>query len=357
FKLDASWSLLARSIVSDSEGQGTNAGNERHLQRHQIGIAYRPVDNDTWNALARYERRSENVVGAGNAAGSLQGSSVFGSDNGASLPGKTSADIVSAHLNYNPEPGKAVMARYAFKLSRADDGMLASKYWAHLVQARFTQDINQDWDVGVQAGLLYGKGGALQKTLGVEVGYQVQKNMWVSAGYNFVGLNDRDLTANEYTSKGAYVRLRFKFDETHVGFASAGADVKAAKAEKAEKVAAIEVAPLPMRTVLQAEALFEPTKSFIKPQAHDTLNTLAAQIKATDAEVVIHISHADAQGSADDRQQLIAQRTNAVRSYLIGHGVDVLRLRTDTPEATPPVAGKASSRWIVIAAAGQETRP
>ncbi|WP_083259035.1 OmpA family protein [Variovorax boronicumulans] len=364
FKLDPSWSLLARSIVSDSEGQGANAGNERHLQRHQIGIAYRPVDDDTWNALARYERRSERVVGAGNAAGALQGSSVFGADNGASLPGKTSADIVSAHVNYNPEPGKAVMARYAFKLSRADDGTLASKYWAHLVQARYTQDINQDWDFGVQAGLLYGKGGALQKTFGVEVGYQVQKNMWVSAGYNFVGLNDRDLTANEYTSKGAYVRLRFKFDETHLGFASTGADAnvaKAQKAEKAEKLAADapEVAPLPMRTVLQAEALFEPAKSFIKPQAHDTLNTLAAQIKATEAQVVIHISHSDAQGSADDRMQLVAQRTNAVRSYLIGRGVDVLRLRTDTKEDTPPVAGddsSAKSRWVVIAAAAQETR-
>ncbi|MCY1369303.1 hypothetical protein D9M69_563370 [compost metagenome] len=115
------------------------------------------------------------------------------------------------------------MARYAFKLSRADDGTLASKYWAHLVQARYTQDINQDWDFGVQAGLLYGKGGALQKTFGVEVGYQVQKNMWVSAGYNFVGLKDRDLAANDYTSKGAYIRLRFKFDETALGAASAGA--------------------------------------------------------------------------------------------------------------------------------------
>ena len=232
YKIDPSWSLLARSIVSDSEGQGTNAGNERHLQRHQIGVAYRPVDDDTWNALARYERRSENVVGAGNAAGALQGSSVFGADNGASLPGKTSADIVSAHLNYNPEPGRYVMARYAGKISRANDGVLPSKYWAHLLQLRYTQDIDQDWDFGVQGGLLYGKGGGLQKTFGFEVGYQVYKNMWLSAGYNFVGLHDRDLTANEYTSKGAYLRLRFKFDETTFGFPSTGGRAEPAKAKE-----------------------------------------------------------------------------------------------------------------------------
>jgi hypothetical protein len=222
YKLDPSWSLLARSIVSNSEGQGVNLGNERRLQRHQVGVAYRPVDDDTWNALARYERRSENVVGAGNAAGALQGSSVFGADNGASLPGKTTADIVSTHLNYNPGPGMFVMARYAGKVSRVNDSALASEYWAHLLQARYTQDINRDWDFGVQAGMLYGKGGGVQQTFGFEVGHQLQQNLWVSAGYNFVGLHDRELTANEYTSKGVYLRLRFKFDETDLGFGSAG---------------------------------------------------------------------------------------------------------------------------------------
>ncbi|MDH6593483.1 putative repeat protein (TIGR01451 family) [Variovorax sp. TBS-050B] len=219
YKLSPSWSLLARSIASSSEGQGQNAGNERHLQRHQVGVAYRPVDDDTWNALARYERRSEKVVGAGNAAGALQGGSVFGAHNGADLPGKTSADIVSAHLHYNPQPGRAVMGRYAGKISRFGDGTLASRYWAHLLQGRYTHDIDRDWDMSVQAGMLFGKGGGLQKSFGIEVGYQLYRNTWLSVGYNFVGLHDRDLTANEYTSKGAFIRLRFKFDETNLGFA------------------------------------------------------------------------------------------------------------------------------------------
>ena len=84
----------------------------------------------------------------------------------------------------------------------------------------------------MQGGLLYGKGGGLQKTFGFEVGYQVYKNMWLSAGYNFVGLHDRDLTANEYTSKGAYLRLRFKFDETTFGFPSTGGRAEPAKAKE-----------------------------------------------------------------------------------------------------------------------------
>jgi hypothetical protein len=39
----------------------------------------------------------------------------------------------------------------------------------------------------------------------------------VSAGYNFFGYRDEDLAGTDYTTKGPYVRLRFKFDETLLG--------------------------------------------------------------------------------------------------------------------------------------------
>ena len=43
----------------------------------------------------------------------------------------------------------------------------------------------------------------------------VRESLWLSAGYNRVGFSaDRDLAGYEYTQRGAYVRLRFKFDET-----------------------------------------------------------------------------------------------------------------------------------------------
>ncbi len=39
-------------------------------------------------------------------------------------------------------------------------------------------------------------------------------NLWVSAGYNFFGYRDADLQGADYTAKGPYVRLRYKFDES-----------------------------------------------------------------------------------------------------------------------------------------------
>ena len=38
------------------------------------------------------------------------------------------------------------------------------------------------------------------------------KNLWLSAGYNFAGYRDSDFTSAGYTARGAYTKLRFKFD-------------------------------------------------------------------------------------------------------------------------------------------------
>jgi hypothetical protein len=48
----------------------------------------------------------------------------------------------------------------------------------------------------------------------VEAGYLLQQNLWLSAGFNHSGFaGDADLAGYEYTRSGAYIRLRFKFDE------------------------------------------------------------------------------------------------------------------------------------------------
>jgi hypothetical protein len=59
-----------------------------------------------------------------------------------------------------------------------------------------------------------GQGGARQQAFGVEAGYLLRQNLWLSAGFNASGFSgDADLSGYEYTQRGAYIRLRFKFDE------------------------------------------------------------------------------------------------------------------------------------------------
>ena len=306
----------------------------------------------------RYKHKSERVRGQGTAAGAAVTAVTFDTAN---MPGTTSTDIISANVNYNLARGQYVTGRYAGKISRANDGYLASTYWANLLQGHYTMDLNKDWDIGLQAGMLLGKGGARQKTLGVEAGYQVAKNLWVSAGYNVLGLTDRDLSS-DYTSKGAYIRLRFKFDESNFGFApvtapaqapaprppEAAAPVAEAITEAAPQAAPVPapVAPpvdLPPKTTIQAEALFDFGKADIKDQGRGALDQLAQKLLAMDYDVVITIGHTDSVGSDAFNQKLSEQRASAVRSYLVGKGVDATRVKSQGRGEKEPIASNATN--------------
>jgi hypothetical protein len=52
-----------------------------------------------------------------------------------------------------------------------------------------------------------------QYGLGGELGYGLLRNVWISSGYNVLGYRDPDLTGDDVTRRGAFIRLRFKFDE------------------------------------------------------------------------------------------------------------------------------------------------
>jgi large repetitive protein len=79
---------------------------------------------------------------------------------------------------------------------------------------RGTYEINNRWDVSAYGSALFGRGDVgRQHGLGVEAGYMVAANLWLSAGYNFFGYRDADLSGGDYTNRGAFVRMRFKFDE------------------------------------------------------------------------------------------------------------------------------------------------
>ena len=67
-------------------------------------------------------------------------------------------------------------------------------------------------DLGLQAYRMWGNGAA-ETAVGVEAGYLVWKNLWLSVGYNVKGFGAADMAGEAYTQRGAYLRLRFKFDE------------------------------------------------------------------------------------------------------------------------------------------------
>lgn len=191
-KLDRDVTLLNRFLYSDQSSNGA-AGGSRKVTTAQSGVAFRPGDSDDVNALARieYKREQDTTV-------------VQGTDQ--------SAWILSTHLSMQPQRHWLVNARYAARLARDRSNGLESRSFTQLLGGRVTWDVTERWDVGLQAYAMWGDG-VRQAAVGLEVGYLAWENLWVSVGYNFTGFSAKDLAGDATTMKGAYLRLRYKFDE------------------------------------------------------------------------------------------------------------------------------------------------
>jgi hypothetical protein len=190
-KLDRNWTLMARDYYALTDNRGI-AGQQMQ-NRFQLGFAYRPVDHNRFDALAKLEWKNEKN-------GELDS------------PEDRRVLIASTHGNWHPSRPWWVSGRVAFKSVRENLEGVYDRFNATLVSGRLIYDISERWDIGIAASVMQGQGDR-QHMLGAEIGYALHQNLWLSAGYNWSGFSDRDLTGNEYTKRGVYIRLRFKFDE------------------------------------------------------------------------------------------------------------------------------------------------
>jgi hypothetical protein len=209
-KLDRDWTGLARNYLATTDSTG-QVGKQMQ-ERFTVGFAYRPVDADRFDALGKLEYRLEKN---GEATTMVNNVSV-------SSPEARKALVASVSANWHPTRNWWLSGRIAAKRSHETaytnkgngTGLSAgtSSFSAAMVSARAIYDITSRWDIGALASVMQG-GGARQYAYGLETGFVLRRNLWLSAGYNVAGFTDRDLTGNEYTAKGPYLRLRAKFNE------------------------------------------------------------------------------------------------------------------------------------------------
>ena len=194
-RLSDAWSFLGRNIISDVTTKG--ATETRHIQdRLQTGFALRDYERNRWNALAMMELKNDN-------------------DN--SQPTNlvnTRVAIFSTTANYQVAAPFTFSARYAAEWNLDNTSGLSTSATTQLVGVRETWDVGKRWDVGATFSTMFsGAANSRQYEMGPEFGYRVISNMWVSSGYNFTGFRNDDLAGENVTRRGAFVRMRFKFDE------------------------------------------------------------------------------------------------------------------------------------------------
>jgi len=198
-RLNDSWTFLGRNVLASTKTKSTSGTpGGTHLQdRLQFGFALRDSARNRWNALSMFEVKTDND-------GTL-----------ATLPTRSTVGIFSATANYQISAPFTISGRYAAKLSLNSDNALSSSATTQLVGGRAMWDLTKKWDVGVAASTTYSLGyNSKQYGMGFETGYRLISNLWISTGYNLVGYRNADLTGEDVTRRGAFIRMRFKFDES-----------------------------------------------------------------------------------------------------------------------------------------------
>ncbi|MEO8546617.1 MAG: outer membrane protein OmpA [Burkholderiaceae bacterium] len=116
--------------------------------------------------------------------------------------------------------------------------------------------------------------------------------------------------------------------------------------------------PAATKVTYAADAFFDFDKSVLKPEGKAKLDDLIGKVKGINLEVVIAVGHTDSIGSDAYNQALSMRRSEAVKAYLVSHGIEKNRVYTEGKGEKQPVAdnktkeGRAKNRRVEIEVVG-----
>ena len=124
----------------------------------------------------------------------------------------------------------------------------------------------------------------------------------------------------------------------------------------------VPAAPVSEKVTFAADAFFDFDKSVLKPEAKAKLDDLVAKTSAVALEVIIAVGHTDSVGTDGYNQKLSVRRSEAVKAYLVGKGIEKNRVYTEGKGEKQPVAdnktseGRAKNRRVEIEVVGTRSK-
>ncbi|WP_299492713.1 TonB-dependent receptor [Acaryochloris sp. IP29b_bin.137] len=188
--------LASYQQASASNQTLTGLGTTRDLK---VGLAYRNPDSDKFNALVRYEYREN--------PSTIPDTILFGSGTG------TTDHLLSAEAIYAPNWRWELYGKFGWRHSKsflAQDLIGTSSI--SLAQLRATYRLSNRWDIGGEVRWIrQNSTGFNEVGAAAEVGYYLNPNLRLSAGYAFGDVSDRDL-GNSRSASGPYFGVTLKLD-------------------------------------------------------------------------------------------------------------------------------------------------
>ncbi len=104
--------------------------------------------------------------------------------------------------------------QYAFKYVRSNFDEQSFTGYTDLIGVDLRHGFGERWDVGVNTSIYHSyRSKIIDYGAGVDVGYNVGSNMWLTLGYNFEGFDDQDFAAARFTASGPFLRFTIKADQ------------------------------------------------------------------------------------------------------------------------------------------------
>ncbi len=169
-------------------------GNEITAADLRFGWAYRLPDRK-WAFLNRVDLVYEDVVRDGSAEDSWR---------------------LISNLVANRRLGAAseLSLQYAFKYVRSNFSGDALTGYSDLAGVDFRRGFRGRFDLGVNASVYNSyRSDVSDYSVGVDVGYNLATNIWISLGYNLSGFYDQDFADARYTAQGPFLRFSVKADQ------------------------------------------------------------------------------------------------------------------------------------------------
>jgi len=204
-KLDSAWTGLVRHRFGF--GGSRHAGTLDADEHFELAMAYRDPGGPArpagrWDMLARWEFLLERPQGTTDGLASV-------------LPGRHLANVIGLNGTARFPRGTRVNLGWAGKLTREQTSAAVTRGLAQWLHGRLMRDIGSVWDASVTGSVRTGASiSDRQFGLGLEVGRLLPGGMWLSAGFNRFGYRDDELTSEEWTRTGGFIRMRARFDES-----------------------------------------------------------------------------------------------------------------------------------------------
>ena len=196
YQIDPAWRVLGVVNLSRStSSQG--AFYDGDYTEAVLGAAYRPIDNDRWNALLKYTYFAN-----------LPPTGQVGTFTNAIVDYSQRSHVLNLDAIYDLTPWLSVGGKYGLRIgelraSRTSGAWVSSR--AQLFIARADLHFVKEWDAVLEWRLLDVKAADNSRTGALAAVYRhVGEHAKIGAGYNFTDFSD-DLTDQSYRSRGFFI--------------------------------------------------------------------------------------------------------------------------------------------------------